>query len=60
MGQEIPLQTRILIAVSSFFVDYWWAVLAAPFAAWGGLKLAVAQQPGGRVRGRPLQDLRCR
>ena len=25
MGQEIPLQTRILIQVSNFFVDYWWA-----------------------------------
>ena len=36
MGQEIPLQTRILIVVSEFFVDYWWAVMAAPFVAWGG------------------------
>ena len=27
MGQEIPLQTRVLIAVSNFFVQYWWAVL---------------------------------
>src|SRR3954466_10941681 len=34
MGQEIPLQTRILIATSSFFVNYWWAILIAPFAAW--------------------------
>src|SRR3954463_6605260 len=33
MGQEIPLQTVILIAVSSFFVNYWWAVLASPFVA---------------------------
>ena len=37
MGQDIPLQTRILIAVSNFFVDYWWAVLAAPPLAWIGL-----------------------
>ena len=36
MGQDIPLQTRILMAVSSFFVDYWWAILAAPFVAWFG------------------------
>src|SRR5829696_179284 len=27
MGQDIPLQTRVLIAVSDFFVHYWWAVL---------------------------------
>src|SRR3954467_11778222 len=24
MGQDVPLQTRILIAVSNFFVNYWW------------------------------------
>ena len=33
MGQEIPLHTRALMVVSDFFVNYWWAVLAAPFAA---------------------------
>ena len=45
MGQDIPLQTRILIVVSNFFVDFWWAVLAAPFAAWFGLKLAMKNNP---------------
>ena len=45
MGQEIPLQTRILIAVSSFFVNYWWAVMAAPFIAWAALKLAIKRNP---------------
>jgi len=45
MGQEIPLQTRILMAVSGIFVDYWWAILAAPFAAWGALKLAMRSNP---------------
>jgi type IV pilus assembly protein PilC len=45
MGQEIPLQTRILMVVSGLFVDYWWAILAAPFAAWGALKLAVRSNP---------------
>jgi type IV pilus assembly protein PilC len=46
MGQAIPLQTRILMAVSSFFVDYWWAILAAPFAVWFGLKFAIRTNPG--------------
>jgi type IV pilus assembly protein PilC len=46
MGQEIPLQTVILIAVSNFFVDYWWAVLAAPFVAWFALKFALKHYPG--------------
>jgi type IV pilus assembly protein PilC len=45
MGQEIPLQTVILIAVSNFFVDYWWAVLAAPFVAWFGLRFAARTYP---------------
>jgi type IV pilus assembly protein PilC len=45
MGQDIPLQTRILIGVSNFFVGYWWAVVASPFVAWGGLKLAMYRNP---------------
>ena len=46
MGQEIPLQTTILIAVSDVFVNYWWAILAAPFVAWGTLKYATRVNPG--------------
>ena len=30
MGQEIPIQTRILLATSSFFVNYWYAMIALP------------------------------
>lgn len=30
MGQALPLQTRLLIAVSETFVDYWYVLLAAP------------------------------
>jgi len=45
MGQSIPLQTRILMGVSDIFVAYWWAIAAAPFAAWAGLKLAIKTNP---------------
>ena len=45
MGQEIPLQTVILMAVSAFFVDYWWAIAALPFVIWGGLKFGIATNP---------------
>lgn len=45
MGQEVPLQTRVLISVSAFFVNYWWAVLIAPFLAWAGLMLAIRGNP---------------
>jgi type IV pilus assembly protein PilC len=45
MGQDIPLQTRILMAVSSFFVHYWWVVIALPIALWAGLVIAVKRNP---------------
>jgi type IV pilus assembly protein PilC len=45
MGQQIPLQTRVLMAVSDFFVGYWWTVIAAPILAWIGLRLAMKNNP---------------
>jgi type IV pilus assembly protein PilC len=45
MGQEIPLQTRLLMSVSAFFVDYWWAIVVAPFVAWGALRYARRVNP---------------
>ena len=30
MGQELPLQTRLLISLSDVFVKYWWAMLIVP------------------------------
>ncbi|HEU4351036.1 MAG TPA: type II secretion system F family protein [Burkholderiales bacterium] len=45
MGQSIPLQTRILLAVSSLFVNYWWLIIAAPFITWAGLKVAMRSNP---------------
>ncbi len=32
MGQEIPIQTRMLLATSSFFVNYWYVLIALPIA----------------------------
>jgi type IV pilus assembly protein PilC len=45
MGQSVPLQTRILIHVSAFFVDFWWAILAVPFFALAVIRLAVKRNP---------------
>ena len=45
MGQEIPLQTRILIHVSNFCVNYWWLIVATPFAVWFGVKAAAKANP---------------
>ena len=43
LGQEIPLQTRLLIGLSGIFVNYWWALLTVPplFVA-GVLSLSAA------------------
>ena len=57
MGQDIPLNTRILIHVSNFFVGYWWAVLAAPPALWFGIKAAAKTNPSVAYA---LDDLKLR
>ena len=49
-GQAIPLQTRILIQVSGFFINYWWAILVAPVIAFAGIRLALARSPALRYR----------
>ena len=49
-GQAIPLQTRILIQVSDFFIGYWWAVLLAPALAVAGIKYGLARSPALRYR----------
>lgn len=36
MGQSLPLQTRVLISISNFFVMYWWAILLMLFAVVSG------------------------
>src|SRR5690606_39691403 len=30
MGQELPLETRVLIFMSDAFVSYWWVILSVP------------------------------
>ena len=57
MGQDVPLQTRILIHVSNFFVGYWWAVAAMPFVVWYGLKIAAKTNPAVAYT---LDDLKLR
>jgi type IV pilus assembly protein PilC len=45
MGQQIPLQTRILIQVSAFFVDFWWAIIAVPAILVFALRYAARSNP---------------
>ena len=50
MGQTIPIQTRILIATSKFFVNYWYVLIALPFVLVIGGKLLVTTSPEMRLR----------
>jgi type IV pilus assembly protein PilC len=50
VGQALPWQTRFLIAVSAFILDYGWALLAVIAAALIGARHAVASRPEIRLR----------
>jgi len=50
MGLELPLQTRILIAISKIFVNYWWLILSAPILLVIGIMIMVKQSPEARYR----------
>ena len=46
MGQEIPIQTRMLLATSAFFVNYWYVMLLTPPALFGIYRAALIANPG--------------
>ncbi len=53
-GAQMPLLTRIVVAVSDGFANYWWAILAGIFAFAGGfwyyMRTAQAQELWDRVQ----------
>jgi type IV pilus assembly protein PilC len=55
MGQEIPLQTQLLLATSGLFVKYWLVMLASPVGVFILFKLALKYQPGLQY---PLDNLK--
>lgn len=57
MGQEIPFQTRILLAVSAVFVNYWYIVLGLPVLLFILAKLLTGYSPGVQYH---LDDLKLR
>lgn len=50
MGQEMPTQTKLLIATSSFFVNYWYVVLGLPFVITGIITFLVKTNFKARYR----------
>jgi type IV pilus assembly protein PilC len=57
LGQELPLQTKILIATSDFFVNYWYVVIGLPILLAVSLTLLVKQNPAARYR---FDDIKLR
>jgi len=50
MGQEIPAQTRALLAVSAFFADYWYVLIALAIALPAAAKLLIVSSPEMRFK----------
>ncbi|MEQ1599018.1 MAG: type II secretion system F family protein [Methylotenera sp.] len=50
LGQELPLNTRILIFISNAFVKYWWLILAFPIVVVTGLAAYIRQSPEARYK----------
>lgn len=50
MGQEIPMQTRILLATSDFFVNYWYVMIAVPIAVPLLTKLTISTSPAMQLK----------
>ncbi|MBR2544126.1 type II secretion system F family protein [Candidatus Saccharibacteria bacterium] len=48
MGKELPGLTQVLVSVSNFFGNFWWAVALVLFAIIGACWYAVKRTPGGR------------
>ena len=48
LGQELPLQTRFVIAVSDALVNYWWAFILVPLIL--GISIAIALKKSADAR----------
>lgn len=49
LGGKLPAHTRALIAVSDFFVEYWYVVLCTPIAIFFALKTTINNSESARV-----------
>jgi type IV pilus assembly protein PilC len=50
MGQEMPAQTKFLLATSGFFVNYWYIVIFTPILIVVGLVALIKTNPKARYR----------
>jgi type IV pilus assembly protein PilC len=57
LNAKLPLPTRMLLAVTDFFTQWWWAVLAGVIAVTVSVAVAVRTEPGRYARDRVLLSL---
>lgn len=50
LGQELPIYTKILIAISNAFVRYWWLFLTVPIILIILLNIWIKQSPDARYK----------
>jgi len=50
LGGEIPMETKLLIAVSDFLINYWYVVLVTPFAVYFSLRYSYRSSSKARFR----------
>ena len=50
LGQELPIQTKILIFISNAFVNYWWLIFTLPLVVAAGVVTWVKQSPDARYK----------
>ena len=50
MGQELPLQTKVLFFVSDLLVNYWYVALLLPILLFVGLRVMIHVNPLARLR----------
>jgi type IV pilus assembly protein PilC len=50
MGQELPLETKILIFLSNSFVSYWWLIISIPIIAVIVIAIMVQRSPDARYK----------
>ncbi|MCX7169316.1 MAG: type II secretion system F family protein [Proteobacteria bacterium] len=50
MGQELPMQTQVLMATSDFFVNFWYVIVFVPIVLTVGTSIAVKTNSVARYR----------
>ncbi len=50
MGQELPIQTRFMIAASDILVNYWWAFILVPILVVFTTIITLKQSPSARYK----------